>query len=96
MHRPAPQVPRHGRGPAYWMNETSGVLRPAIVAYLKGLPMREDEIAAMRAYLRQWIVADCWAGPEVDDLRWRIDGLTTKKAIERWLDDAIKEGIDPL
>ena len=38
----------------YWMYETSGVLRPAIEAYFSGL-MTDQHIAAMRAYLRQWI-----------------------------------------
>jgi len=82
--------------PGYWMNETSGVLRPAVEAYLNHDEMTPAEIAAMRAYLRQWIVKGAWHGPEIDKLRARIDGLTDRQAIEAWLDDAIDEGIDPL
>jgi hypothetical protein len=87
------------------MYETSGVLRPAIAAYLNGAPMTEADIAAMRAYLRQWIGAPVWdtnphAGPEwrawLARMRARIDELTSREAIGAWLDDAIDNAIDPL
>lgn len=48
---PMPIVP--GFVPGFWMNETSGVLRPAVEAYLRREPMTPNQIAAMRAYLRQ-------------------------------------------
>lgn len=79
----------------YWMHETSGVLRPAVEAYLQGDPMTGEHIAAMRAYLRQWIFAPVWEG-DVADLRTRIDGLTSREAIAAWLVDADELGIDPL
>jgi hypothetical protein len=82
--------------PGYWMYETSGVLRPAIVAYLKGERMSDEMIAAMRAYLRQWITADVWISPEIGKLRAAIDGLTSRRAISQWLADALDENIDPL
>jgi len=94
--RPAPQIARHGEGPGYWMNETSGVLRPAVEAYLMHDEMTPGEIAAMRAYLRQWIMHPGWLGPGVEELRRGIDGLTSRQAIERWLDRALSENIDPL
>ena len=84
------------RIPGYWMNETSGVLRPAVEAYLHDQPMTGEQIAAMRAYLRQWIAADGFRGPTVDVLRTAVDGLTTKDAIRRWIDIATDEGMDPL
>ncbi len=88
--------------PGYWMNETSGVLRPAIEAYLAPAidphapPMTLAQIAAMRAYLRQWINAPAWRGPMIDVLRTQVDEITTREAIDRWLDRALEEGIDPL
>jgi hypothetical protein len=82
--------------PGYWMYETSGALRPAIVAYLNHDEMTPAEIAAMRAYLRQWIMADSWQGPAIDALRTAIDGLTSRQAIHRWLARALDENIDPL
>ena len=82
--------------PGYWMHETSGVLRPAVEAYLHDEPMTPRQIAAMRAYLRQWIAAPGWRGEEVERLRGRIDFLVSRGAIDLWLADASEYGIDPL
>lgn len=80
----------------YWMHETSGVLRPAVAAYFAGGDMTAEQIAAMRAYLRQWIMAPVWRGPEVSVLRRSIDGLTSRAAIELWIALAAEVGLDPL
>jgi hypothetical protein len=82
--------------PGFWMNETSGVLAPAVEAYLSRRPMSAFEIAAMRAYLRQWIAAPGFRGPEIEDLRRRVRDLTSREAIGAWLDKAFVAGIDPL
>ncbi len=81
--------------PRYWMHETSGVLRPAVLAYLDGGAMTAEQIAAMRAYLRQWISGP-WASDSIDELRRGIDGLVSRDAIRQWLNAAESEGIDPL
>jgi hypothetical protein len=81
--------------PGFWMYETSGVLRPAVEAYLNRQPMTDAQIGAMRAYLRQW-AAGPWFGPGIEALRAKIDGLMSRAAIDDWLDDALAEGIDPL
>jgi len=78
------------------MNETSGQLRAVVEAYLNRRQLTDLQITLMRAYLRQWIFAPGWQGPVVDDLRQRIDTLTTRKAIDEWLDIALAGGIDPL
>jgi hypothetical protein len=78
------------------MNETSGILRPAVEAYLQGDAMTNGQIAAMRAYLRQWINASVWTGREVRFLRKAIDDLTSREAISSWLAIAEQAGIDPL
>jgi len=82
--------------PGYWMNETSGVLRPAVMAYLEGSRMTPDQIAAMRAYLRQWIMAPGFIGPAVQRLREAIDRIATQADIREWIIDAAYDGIDPL
>ena len=82
--------------PGYWMHETSGVLRPAVEAYISGGAMTPEQIAAMRAYLRQWIAAPAWAGSKVRFLRRAIDSLTSREAIRSWLTIANEAGIDPL
>lgn len=78
------------------MYETSGVLRPAVEAYLFGRPLTPVAVAALRAYLRQWIDAPAWRGAGIVELRERIKALTTREAIAAWLDDALAFGIDPL
>lgn len=88
--------------PGYWMHETSGALRPAIEAYLAQAidpaapAMTAAQIAAMRAYLRQWINAPAWRGPMIDVLRTQVGELTSFAEIDRWLNRAMDEGIDPL
>jgi hypothetical protein len=96
MRRAPPQIPRRNQGPGYWINETSGVLRPAIVAYLREQPLSEAHVSAIRAYLRQWIAAEVWVGYGVGVLRRQIDQLDSREAIHAWLDDALKLDIDPL
>lgn len=82
--------------PGYWMYEQSGVLIPVVQAYLHGQPMTLKQIATMRAYLRQWISAPGFIGPEIDELRGRVDGLTSQEAIDVWIYDAVEAGADPL
>jgi hypothetical protein len=82
--------------PGFWMYETCGALRPAIEAYLSGKPMSTKHVVTMRAYLRQWIMAPAWHGPEIAELRETIDDLTSRRAIDDWLTRALDEGIDPL
>lgn len=82
--------------PHYWTDETSGALRPAVEAYLRGGAMTPDQIAAMRAYLRQWIDAPVWKGRTVPFLRQWIDTLTSREAIALWLAVAKESGIYPL
>jgi hypothetical protein len=84
--------------PGFWMHETSGLLRPAVEAYLFNAveKLTPEHIATLRAYLRQWIYSPVWRGPKVDFLREQIEELTSRAAIDRWLDIAIKDGLDPL
>lgn len=83
--------------PCYWMYETSGVLRPAVEAYLAGAAMSPKHVAAMRAYLRQWIAAPVWGGDaDIRALRSGVDQLVDRRAIDRWLRLGEQAGIDPL
>lgn len=83
-------------GPGFWMNEVSGVLRPVVMAYLEGAPLTPQDLAIMRAYLRQWIASPYWRGPEVAQLRQDVDAITSRATLKRWLDRADSVGIDPL
>jgi hypothetical protein len=80
----------------YWQNETSGLLAPAVEAYLAGEAMTGHQVAAMRAYLRQWIALPGFRGPMVDTLREQVGELRTRQDITAWLELAAATGIDPL
>ena len=70
----------------YWQYETSGALRPAVVAYLNGETMTAGHI---------WMDGD-WRGPSVAALRESVRALDSRAMIDRWLDRAIEQGVDPL
>jgi hypothetical protein len=92
--RPAPQIARHSHGPVFWMRETGGRLEAAVWAYLEHDRLDEEQIALIRDYLRQWI--EVMRGPEIAALRARVEELTSRQALDRWMSDALRQGIDPL
>jgi hypothetical protein len=82
--------------PGYWMNETSGVLEPVVRRYLEGAELELGELATMRAYLRQWIEAPGFRGPDVERLRTTLTTITSTTDLRRWMSEALDAGIDPL
>jgi hypothetical protein len=82
--------------PGYWMYETSGALKPVVLKYLDGAELDLAEVGIMRAYLRQWVWADGFLGPEIDRLRSGVDHLYNAGDIRAWLGRALDAGIDPL
>jgi hypothetical protein len=98
--RPSPQVARAPAGPGYWMNEQSGKLKPAVLAYLKGERLDDVQIGWIRAYLQQWIDSPMWQDrPGCDTvilLRSSVDAIHDRASIRDWLDFALTANIDPL
>jgi hypothetical protein len=82
--------------PDFWMYDTSGVLRPAVRAYLKGKPLTAKDIAAIRTYFTVWVFAPEFDGGGVEALRQTVDGLASRGAIDDWLAMARKEWVSPL
>jgi hypothetical protein len=90
--------------PGYWMYETSGVLKPAVEAYLlRETMMTPAQIAALRAYCRQWI--ELFEPPDgapeaqrrvIARLRAMVDGLVDRPSIDVWIMQATAIGADPL
>lgn len=73
------------------------MLAPAVVAYLEtNEEMNPLHVAAMRAYLRQWIERGDWKGPQIKQLRRLVNVIETRRDIAVWLEIAGREGIDPL
>lgn len=104
-------APAPNPGPGYWMHETSGVLAPAVTAYLEGGALTLKQIGIMRAYLRQWIMWPYWQAPwqmaagvqepgdpdpELVALRERVDTITSRRDIDVWCEAALGLGLDPL
>ena len=95
----------HRLAPRFWRNETGGKLQPAIERYLRNEPEKPDDIAWIRAYLRQWIDSPVWdqnptmtreSRLELALLRTRAAILRTRAEIGEWLRLALDAGIDPL
>lgn len=82
--------------PGYWMYETGAMLRPAVRAYLAQETLDPAQIAALRAYFRQWIAAPDWRGSDIKWLREAVDHLHSRRAIRAWLARAEVAGVSPL
>jgi hypothetical protein len=87
------------------MRETSGRLWPAIAALVDGRELSAEDIAILRAYFRQWVCAAIWdenphGGAAYREwlaaMRKRVDEPTTRAAIEAWIDELTRGGMDPL
>lgn len=87
------------------MYETGGLLARAMKCYLDGADLTAGEIVLIRAYLQQWIGSPVWLmNPGITDagrkaievLRSNAARIANRRDIDRWLRDAIDEGIDPL
>jgi hypothetical protein len=100
-------LPAHDdpRAPKFWMNETGGLLGPAIERYLWNKPERANDASLIQAYLRQWIDSPVWdLAPDTNDksqralaeLRRCVRAIRTRSDIARWLSAATLWGIDPL
>ena len=69
--------PDDPRAPKYWMYEESGVLRPAVEAYLNGEPLTAGQVKLMRLYLKQWIDSPVWDENPVADEDSKLDRMRT-------------------
>jgi hypothetical protein len=89
------------RAPGYWFQETSGVLKPVVRAYLAGSRLDSDQIGLMRRYLEQWFDASVWEAigedmTQLESIRQRVHRIATNEDIRAALKDALDLGIDPL
>ena len=87
------------------MHDTNGSLSPAcwvaIEAYFAGDLMTDEQIAAVRSYLKQWISSPYWSdGSWSSDLlpvlRAWVDDLSTRESIRLWLETAAILALTPL
>jgi hypothetical protein len=87
------------KAPGFWMFETTGVLRPAVEAYLFNpkVKLTPGQIGAIRAYCRQWMEGD-WDESDVRivQLRREVDRMVDRATIDSWMVKAMLAGIEPL
>jgi hypothetical protein len=85
--------------PGFWMFETTGVLRPAVEAYMFNpkVELTEKQVGAIRAYCRQWMEGD-WDDRDerIIQLRREVDRMVDRATIDSWMQKAMLAGIDPL
>lgn len=95
---------REGNLPPYWKNEASGILQPAVIALIEHganpqtyAPPTPQQVGLIKQYFALYINAPCWrVTEELAALREAVQGLQTVEDLDRWLNQAIQEGIDPL
>lgn len=97
--------PDDPQAPHYWMWEESGVLAPAVHAYLRNEALTDVQIGALRAYFRQWIGSPVWnQNPHMDEvgkaqleaLRRGVETIRTREDADAWVKHAVAQGLDPL
>jgi SLT domain-containing protein len=79
------------------MKEQGGKLKPAILGYLHGGDLDREEIALIKAYLKQWVDHPGWErGRNLTQLRRMVDHIDSREDISKavWL--AVSMGMDPL
>jgi hypothetical protein len=88
--------------PRYWMNETSGVLKPVIERFLNDQQLTDQEVSIFRAYIMQWIDSPAWdanpegGGHELRMLRDAAKVVRNTTELRLWLQRAEEFGVDPL
>jgi hypothetical protein len=92
----------HPDAPGYWPNETSGVLQPAVLAYLAGKQLSPGQLGTMKAYLRQWCNSPVWdLNPhggleELRSLRIRVAAISNFEELNQAVQVMTDLGMDPL
>jgi hypothetical protein len=89
--------PAHPLAPKYWVYETGGALALAVMTYLRGDPMSQEDIALLRSYLGQWVSSPVWGPtPHLERLQLEVKAIGTRQQLRTWLETALEDGIDPL
>ncbi len=102
-----PYLPPHDT-PLRWMDEQSGQLTTAVHTFIDtGLgraTATPAHLEMVRAYCDYYINAPCWVSPDIDEqtiqeimaLRTQVTEATTFKALDVWIHECLKVGLDPL
>jgi hypothetical protein len=79
------------------MYETSGVLKPAVEAYLNAKRLSGREVALLKLYLWQWVNSPVWApSGALEALRLRVAAIANGDDVDLAVAAAEELGMDPL
>ena len=82
--------------PHYWMTEQTGRLADAVEAYMNGDALAKDQLALIKAYLRQYLERAVMTGDaKRERLLEQAAALRDSREIERFADDLAEIGVEP-
>ncbi|HEX5689055.1 MAG TPA: hypothetical protein VFX76_03590 [Roseiflexaceae bacterium] len=84
------------RPPHFWMTEQSGVLEPAVEAYLNGEALSTAALGLIKQYLHQYIERALMAGEaNRGALLRRVEALRNSRDVERFAEELSEYGVEP-
>ncbi len=95
---PNPEYPypfKVERPPHFWMTEQTGRLADAVEVYMNGERLSPEQLATIKAYLRQYIERAVLTGDaHRGRLLQELDKLRTTREVEHFADDLADFGIE--
>jgi hypothetical protein len=82
--------------PRFWMEEDSGLLAPAVDAYINGEKLDAQQLELLQLYLRQFLERAVLTGAaNRNKLLARVARLRSAHDIERFADELAEWGVEP-
>lgn len=95
---PNPEYPypfKVAKPPRFWMEEQTGVLAPAVEAYLDGERLNTAQVEVIKVYLKQYVErAMLTGGANKPGLVRKIDKLKSSADLERFADEVAELGAE--
>lgn len=81
--------------PRFWMEEQTGELSEAVETYMRGDPLRQAHLTAIKTYLKQFIErAPLTGDANVGVLLRKLDRVRTTRELENFADEAAEFGAE--
>ena len=81
--------------PRFWMEEQTGELSDAVETYMRGDPLRQAQLTAIKTYLKQFIErAPLTGDANVGVLLRKLERVRTTRELENFADEAAEYGAE--
>ncbi len=81
--------------PRFWMEEQTGELSDAVETYMRGDPLRQAQLTAIKTYLKQFIErAPLTGDANVGVLLRKLERVRTTRELENFADEAAEFGAE--